>query len=72
MALTHNELLHLAPWDLAEEKTKRRLLAVKINYLLNDIADTLAIAEESGNDLSDTVAKRIILSRVKRIQTALT
>jgi hypothetical protein len=36
MALTQEELLHLAHWDLNEAQTKRRLL--KINDLLNDIA----------------------------------
>ena len=65
MALTQEELLHLAHWDLNEAQTKRRLLALKINDLLNDIADTLAIVEESE------VAKRIIWSRITSIRTAL-
>jgi tRNA A37 threonylcarbamoyladenosine biosynthesis protein TsaE len=65
MALTQEELLHLAHWDLNEAQTKRRLLALKINDLLNDIADTLAIVEESE------VAKRIIRSRITSIRTAL-
>jgi dGTP triphosphohydrolase len=65
MALTQEELLHLAHWDLNEAQTKRRLLALKINDLLNDIAYTLAIVEESE------VAKRIIRSRITSIRTAL-
>ena len=65
MALTQEELLHLAHWDLNEAQTKRRLLALKINDLLNDIADTLAIVEESE------VAKRIIRSRITSIRIAL-
>jgi hypothetical protein len=48
-----------------EAQTKRRLLALKINDLLNDIAYTLAIVEESE------VAKRIIRSRITSIRTAL-
>ena len=63
--MTHEELLHLAHWDLNEAQTKRRLLALKISDLLNDIADTLALVEESK------VAQRIILSRVTSIRTAL-
>jgi hypothetical protein len=63
--MTQEELLHLARWDLDEAQTKRRLLALKINDLLNDISDTLAVVEESE------VAKRIILSRVTSIRTML-
>jgi hypothetical protein len=42
MALTQEELLHLAHWDLNEAQTKRRLLALKINDLLKEAEPTVA------------------------------